>query len=635
MKAIFSFVWISLTLSGAFAQSLKTDYSFRKYLLENVHYPEAAIQQGVSDKAYAFFEVGTNGKVINVKTACGHQGMGFEQAIEQTLLAAPMQAKSAFGKYQVDFEFTLLLPNGQRQSNEVVVGNPLVVPEGTVKLNTVKIETTASAKTVKSSLFSKNNSIEINSHDELSRFTDLILNQAEILLDKLYPQFKEKQKRISFIEGELDKSSITQEGIVVWDINIYNKDDKGYQGNGYFTEDFGLFLVTRKKGSDEWKLNPKILILKNEKGQKQFPGFSDKIKIINSILYIEQLELSDSDPKCCPSIKNQYSYLFNNNEFILKSHSRITQPWEGNISNSNDTPYPPSANRKIVPNRSRGSLSYLKEYDGQYPSQAGLFENEELPLRMKKLMGEASFAKFVGYAQEEKPIQFHNGLALITGCKQNDCERYESVVFINTGLDKIYIGLLDNNQVQTWSDHPAFKSYDPTSIPTEFKTWFLDASRKSREWKGNGSVKTGENEKVSSTRNTNLLGANSPEELAKILLQALKNNDKKTWMRHLHPDHIEGEKRFDQHRECLSQQGISNWSSVIFSRMTYSLRGGGAYGKADPSITIPSVVIDFTYQNKEFFGRILLAEFVKYEGKWFALLYNHADSCEVTRYPRN
>ncbi len=167
MKAIFSFVWISLTLSGAFAQSLKTDYSFRKYLLENVHYPEAAIQQGVSDKAYAFFEVGTNGKVINVKTACGHQGMGFEQAIEQTLLAAPMQAKSATGKYLVHFEFNLLAPKTQSRNNagfysEVSVDtsavDTLFIPEGTVQLNKVKIEAIASAKTISSVTAKKSNS---------------------------------------------------------------------------------------------------------------------------------------------------------------------------------------------------------------------------------------------------------------------------------------------------------------------------------------------------------------------------------------------------------------------------------------------------------------------------------------------
>lgn len=717
MKTIFIFAIIGLIVNSAHAQSLKTDYAFRKYLLENVRYPEAAIEQGVSGRAYAFFEVGSNGKVTNIKTTCGHQGIGFEQVIEQTLLAAPTQAKSAVGKYLVDFEFNLLLSNGQRQSNEAIVGNPLAIPEGTVKLNTVKIEATASAKMVSSVPAKKTSNTETNrtiddkpttraqtkaSTTALSEGLSYTMRKVEREFDWTskktgkslgaitayyeYPTFSDEKINVALRNKLIKKSSFEAAA------DAYIADQKETYAN-FKDEDFGLSGLGQgySLSIKVIRQNPHFVFFKadwseeNEgaahgqygeayltydRSRQQMIGLDDimtgggryELRQIAERVFRREEKLSPNASLCD-------NYLFDKCKFELAENFTVTEntlefiynPYEGKSFAAGiwpvKIPYSlikhlikpeygalfgqtakevvalPKATA-IAPKTSNGTLSYIKAYDGQYPSQTGLFEKEELPQRMKKLMGAAAFAKFVDYAQQEQLVQLHNGHTLITSCKPDNCGKYESVVFVDTGLDRVYIGLLDNNQVQTWSDHPAFKSYDPTSMPAGFKEWFLEASGKARERRGNEPKKMEENEKISSTRSSNLLGANSPEELAKILLQALKNNDKKMWMRHLIPGHTEGEIRFDQHRECLSQQGISNWSSVIFSRMTYSLRGG-AYGKADPSTTIPHVSMEFTYQNKEFFGRLFVGEFLKYEGKWFANLNNLASSCEVTRYQRN
>ena len=140
MKPVLVFVLSLLSISEVFAQSLKTNYTFRKYLLENVRYPEGAVQKGIADRAYAFFEVGADGKVTKVRAACGQRGLGFEKAIEQALLAAPAQGKSAMGRYLVRFEFNLPVGVAQNRSNEVMNMDTLSVPEGTVALYTVKIE---------------------------------------------------------------------------------------------------------------------------------------------------------------------------------------------------------------------------------------------------------------------------------------------------------------------------------------------------------------------------------------------------------------------------------------------------------------------------------------------------------------
>ena len=284
-------------------------------------------------------------------------------------------------------------------------------------------------------------------------------------------------------------------------------------------------------------------------------------------------------------------------------------------------------------------LSYIERYQNKYPAEVGLLEKYSLPVRIKRLIGESLFKKFVSYFQKETPIRTENDYTFISACRTKNCEGYESALLIDHKSDILYVGILDNNQVFLFSESPDFKSNDRYTMPPRFGDWVSYASKTALERKTQGKENDDENENISYVRSGSLLGANSPEELAKILLQALKNNDKKTWMRCMHPDNGVEEDylsllRFDQHRECLSQQGISNWSSLLYSLMTYNLRPMGG-SKVDPSKTIPAVFVEFTYQNKEFSGKINLGTFVKYEGKWLVWFSGYTDTCHMTRYPRN
>lgn len=284
-------------------------------------------------------------------------------------------------------------------------------------------------------------------------------------------------------------------------------------------------------------------------------------------------------------------------------------------------------------------LSYIERYQNKYPAEVGLLEKYSLPVRIKRLIGESLFKKFVSYFQKETPIRTENDYTFISACRTKNCEGYESALLIDHKSDILYVGILDNNQVFLFSESPDFKSNDRYTMPPRFGDWVSYASKTALERKTQGKENDDENENISYVRSGSLLGANSPEELAKILLQALKNNDKKTWMRCMHPDNGVEEDylsllRFDQHRECLSQQGISNWSSLLYGLMTYNLRPMGG-SKVDPSKTIPAVFVEFTYQNKEFSSKINLGTFVKYEGKWLVWFSGYTDTCHMTRYPRN
>lgn len=586
MKMLLTFVWIGLGLSDVIAQSLKTDYAFRKYLLENVRYPEAAIQQSVSDRAYAFFEVGTDGKVTKVEVASGHRNVGFEQTIEQTLLGAPTQTKSATGKYLVEVEFYLLFPNGTSNSSEKTDVSKLAIPEGTVKLNTVKIEATAPVKSKASAtqrtMGSEPNQTTTNKpptrqqsdalakllpggtmpeaakeqktngnegltytmrkvereHPIKSKKTDKELGTVFVSYE--YPVFNNerlntilRKKFIKEVSFEAAAEAYIAEGKN--DYADYNEEYIPASGLGQ-SYDFDLKVIRQ---------TARFLFFKTYSSSysagaaHNLYGETYPIYVLSSLHLIQLDDIFTSsgryelrqiaervfrrDEKLSPTASLCNNYLFDKCRFELAENFTVTEnalefiynPYEGKSfaagvwsvkipyslikhlvkpeygalfgQTAKEVAAPPKAT-DMTP-RTNNKLSYLKEYQDQYPSQVGLFVNEELPQRMKKLMGEPSFAKFVSYFQKEKPIQFYNGLAFLTGCKQNDCERYESVIFINTGLDKVYIGLLDNDQVQAWSDHPTFKSYDPTSMPADFKAWFLDASGKARGRRKNDSDK--------------------------------------------------------------------------------------------------------------------------------------------------
>ncbi|WP_420149110.1 hypothetical protein [Spirosoma sp.] len=143
---------------------------------------------------------------------------------------------------------------------------------------------------------------------------------------------------------------------------------------------------------------------------------------------------------------------------------------------------------------------------------------------------------------------------------------------------------------------------------------------------------------LASTNNTGRLGADSPEELAKLLLKCLKTNDKATWMRCLHPDDtVETDdvsaNKFDRHREMLTSEGITNWSSVQFSRLTYPLRPMGG-SKVDPNKTVPFSSVEFTYKNEEFVGVVKMGTFSFYEGKWLVWFCGWPEDDRVVRQMR-
>ncbi|MCG2615085.1 hypothetical protein LZZ85_12370 [Terrimonas sp. NA20] len=94
-------------------------------------------------------------------------------------------------------------------------------------------------------------------------------------------------------------------------------------------------------------------------------------------------------------------------------------------------------------------------------------------------------------------------------------------------------------------------------------------------------------------------GGKTPDELGRILLAAMKSNDVKTWYACIMEGSLEEvTASFKKVREHFTTQGLSDWSKVQFSRVTYSK---DSYN-TDPERSIFTFYnIEFTYE-KDFIG---------------------------------
>ncbi|WP_298348612.1 hypothetical protein [Runella sp.] len=111
----------------------------------------------------------------------------------------------------------------------------------------------------------------------------------------------------------------------------------------------------------------------------------------------------------------------------------------------------------------------------------------------------------------------------------------------------------------------------------------------------------------------NLLGAPTYDALGKALLKAIQNNDIKTWTRYIHPAQTDEWHRsliitrFKQYRDHFEENGVTNWSDIKFSRVTFTrftTRGGNAPGVGETA----NVHVEFSYRNGDFEGTFSLGE---------------------------
>lgn len=84
------------------------------------------------------------------------------------------------------------------------------------------------------------------------------------------------------------------------------------------------------------------------------------------------------------------------------------------------------------------SLDFIKDWDGKMPMEAGMFEDKVLVTRLKDLLGN-EFQYFQENWNVQTPIEKEGNIYTASGCKQNDCPSYFSIVYFDIENNNINV----------------------------------------------------------------------------------------------------------------------------------------------------------------------------------------------------
>jgi len=111
----------------------------------------------------------------------------------------------------------------------------------------------------------------------------------------------------------------------------------------------------------------------------------------------------------------------------------------------------------------RKDISFLKDYDGRYPFDVKLFEDERINARIQPLLGERyNFVKdsMVVCA----PISVADSVVSISGCQRHNCSSTNYLIVVDLPSNKVYAGIRENDSIQTYSEtgskHPYIELWE-------------------------------------------------------------------------------------------------------------------------------------------------------------------------------
>lgn len=84
------------------------------------------------------------------------------------------------------------------------------------------------------------------------------------------------------------------------------------------------------------------------------------------------------------------------------------------------------------------TLGFIKSWDGKTAMEAGMFEDTVLVKRLKDLLGN-EFQYFQENWNVQTPIEKEKDIYTASGCKQNDCPSYFSIVYFDVENNNINV----------------------------------------------------------------------------------------------------------------------------------------------------------------------------------------------------
>ena len=84
------------------------------------------------------------------------------------------------------------------------------------------------------------------------------------------------------------------------------------------------------------------------------------------------------------------------------------------------------------------TLDFIKNWDGKMPMEAGMFKDSALVSRLQNLLGN-EYRYFQENWNVQTAIEKENNIYTASGCKQNDCPSYYSIVYFDVENNNINV----------------------------------------------------------------------------------------------------------------------------------------------------------------------------------------------------
>lgn len=119
--------------------------------------------------------------------------------------------------------------------------------------------------------------------------------------------------------------------------------------------------------------------------------------------------------------------------------------------------------RKFLTNQNN-ALAYdlLKSFDGQYPFDIDLLDNELFRNRIRHLLGDSRFAFMQKYFEVQAPMTVTQSVFVARGCKTHECNSTNFTLIYDIKNNKFYVVIVDNFIVSIYYESEHYKSIDTT-----------------------------------------------------------------------------------------------------------------------------------------------------------------------------
>ncbi|MDR0667849.1 MAG: hypothetical protein LBF90_04440 [Prevotellaceae bacterium] len=96
-------------------------------------------------------------------------------------------------------------------------------------------------------------------------------------------------------------------------------------------------------------------------------------------------------------------------------------------------------------------LSFLKNYDKQYPADARLWEKQPFIDRLKQAVGDTVFASLQSLRGTEVPIEVNGDEVIIAACEQHNCSNSNILIVVDLAANTLAVGVRKEGAVTVYN----------------------------------------------------------------------------------------------------------------------------------------------------------------------------------------